>query len=134
MSNNSVYDGNRDFTSLDAWKRARDLKMFCYIKIIPRLPDFEKYGLASQIRRASVSTTANISEGYGRYHYKDGIRFYYISRGSIYELKDHLISCFELKFISQDLLEEGLRLVELAKRSLNGYISFVQRRILNKIP
>src|ERR1700722_15915940 len=87
------YNPQRDFTSLDAWKKARLVKIFFYKEIIPFLPIEEKYNLNQQIRRASVSGTANISVGYGRYHYQEGIQFYRVSRGSIYELKDHLISC-----------------------------------------
>ena len=55
-----------------------------------RLPDSEKYDLASQIRRAAVSLTNNIAEGHGRFHYPDQIRFILHSRGSLEELVDDL--------------------------------------------
>jgi len=93
------------------------------------LPVEEKYNLESQIRRASVSITANIAEGYGRYHYQEGIQFYRISRGSLFELKDHLISCFDFGYINKDLLEEGKELIETAKISLNGYINYIRNQI-----
>jgi len=93
------YNSQKDFTFLEAWKKARLLKLFFYKEVIPYLPSEEKHNLNIQIRKASVSGTANISEGYGRYHYQEGIQFYRISRGSIYELKDHLISCFDLIYI-----------------------------------
>src|SRR6187455_2185094 len=96
---NLKYDAQRDFTTLDAWKKARILKIFFYNEIIPTLPSEEKFNLCIQIRKASVSVTANISEGYGRYNYQEGIQFYRIARGSIYELKDHLTSCLDLSFI-----------------------------------
>jgi four helix bundle protein len=96
------------------------------------LPKEEKYNLDNQIRRAAISTTANISEGYGRYHYKEGIQFYRISRGSLYELKDHLISCYDLGYISNELNLEGEALIESAKRILNGYINFVRTKIQNE--
>lgn len=82
--------------------------------------------MKTQIRRASVSATANIAEGYGRFHYQKGIRFYRISRGSMYELKDHLISCFDLKYIDENTLKQGMLLIEGAKKILNGYIKFVK--------
>ncbi len=84
-----------------------------------------------QIRKAGVSATANISEGYGRFHYQEGIQFYRISRGSIYELKDHLITCFDLEYIDKNLYNEGLQLIETAKRILNGYIKFVKNQKQN---
>lgn len=124
----SSYNANKDFTSLKAWKKARKVKLFFYNKILPLLPEEEKDGLNFQIRKASVSFTANISEGYGRYHYQEGIQFYRISRGSIYELKDHLISCLDFKFINEEIYEEGIILIEDAKITFNGYTGYVKRR------
>ncbi|MEO5599542.1 MAG: four helix bundle protein [Cyclobacteriaceae bacterium] len=119
------YDSQRDFTTLDAWKKARLVKLFFYKEVIPNLPLEEKYNLNNQIRKASVSATANISEGYGRYHFQEGIQFYRISRGSLYELKDHLISCFDFGYITNEVYEKGIQLIEDAKVTLNGYIKFV---------
>jgi four helix bundle protein len=132
MENLLVYDPQRDFSTLEAWKKARIVKLFFYKEVIPQLPVEEKYNLTIQIRRASISITANISEGYGRYHYQDGIRFYRIARGSLYELKDHLTSCYDLGFIGKDILTKGISLIEEAKVTLNGYIKFVQAR-MNKV-
>ncbi len=94
--------------------------MFFYNKIITKLPREEKFNLDTQIRKAAFSITANISEGYGRYNYQEGIQFYRISRASLYELKDHLISCYDLESIDKGLIEEGKELIEEAKRTLNG--------------
>ena len=129
---NSGYDKERDFTSLIAWKNARDVKLFFYDTIIPKLPPTEKYNLADQIRRGSISITANISEGYGRYHYKESVQYYRISRGSLFELKDHLISCRDLKYIDEDLLRDGTRLLEKSKISLNGFINYVRTKTKTK--
>ena len=72
---NEFYDDNRDLTTLEAWKKCSEVKLFFYNKILSRLPAEEKFNLDIQIRKASISTTSNISEGYGRYHYKEGIQF-----------------------------------------------------------
>jgi four helix bundle protein len=127
------YNSQKDFTTLDAWKKARLVKLFFYKEVIPHLPIEEKFNLNQQIRKASVSGTANISEGYGRFHYQEGIQFYRISRGSFYELKDHLISCFDLDFIGKETFEKGISLIEDAKVTLNGFIKFVftQKEINN---
>lgn len=119
----------RDFTTLEAWQKCRIVKLFFYKKILPHLPEEEKFNLDNQIRRAAVSTTANISEGYGRYHYREGIQFYRISRGSIYELKDHLLSCYDFGYIENDLKDEGIDLIESAKVTLNGYIKYVMKKL-----
>lgn len=102
------YNENKDFTSLDAWKKARLVKLFFYNEVIPLLPAEEKYNLNIQIRKSGVSITANISEGYGRYNYREGIQFYRISRGSMYELKDHLISCYDFNYIIKKYWIKGL--------------------------
>jgi len=125
----SKYNELKDFPSLKAWQDCQKVKQFFYTKILEKLPVEEKYNLESQIRRASVSITANIAEGYGRYHYQEGIQFYRISRGSLFELKDHLISCFDFGYINKDLLEEGKELIETAKISLNGYINYIRNQI-----
>ena len=122
------YNDKRDFTTLDAWIKCRDVKIFFYKKILPLLPKEEKYNFDIQIRKASVSITANIAEGYGRYHYQEGIQFYRISRGSLYELKDHLISCYDFNYIDKGLKEEGEKLIESAKITLNDYINYVKSK------
>ena len=127
MSNTSLnYDALRDFTTLDAWKKVRQVKLFFYKEILPVLPDEEKFNLNFQIRKSCISGTANISEGYGRYHYQEGIQFYRIARGSVFELKDHLISCYDLNFIRNEAFDRGISLIEDAKITLNGYIRFVK--------
>jgi len=120
------YNAQKDFTTLEAWKKARLVKLFFYKEIVSNLPLEEKYNLNIQIRKAAVSATANISEGYGRFYYQEGIQFYRISRGSVYELKDHLISCFDLNYINKEVLEIGISLIEDAKVTLNGYIKYVK--------
>lgn len=80
----------RNFRELKVWQDARQLIKDIYL-ITQLLPDTEKYGLISQINRCSVSITANIAEGCGKYSNKDFVRFLQISLGSAYELESHLI-------------------------------------------
>ncbi len=119
------YSETKDFTSLEAWQRCRVVKLFFYQKIIPVLPKDENYNLGLQIRKAAISVTANIAEGYGRYHYQEGVQFYRIARSSLYELKDHLISCYDLNIITEQVHQEGIQLIEQAKIKLNGFIRYV---------
>lgn len=131
----SPYNSFKDFTTLDTWKNCRNTKLFFYGEIIPKLPEEERFNLNTQIRKAAISITANIAEGYGRFHYQEGIKFYRISRASLNELKDHLISSSDLKYISEELLLKGTSLIEDAKRTLNGYIRYVntQKKIYDEI-
>lgn len=123
-----VYNKNRDFISLICWEDARQVKLFFYKKVLPLLPKEEKFNLDIQIRKSSSSSTANIAEGYGRFHFQEGIQFYRISKGSMYESKDHLIGCFDIGYINGDIYKEGVDLIEKAKISISGYIKFVKKQ------
>ncbi len=121
-----IKENKQDFTSLDAWKKAHSLKLRIYKEVLPKLPVDEKYNLIDQIKRAAISSTANIAEGYGRYNYQESIQFYRISRGSLYELKDHLISCLDLEYISSELFKTIEEDIEEATKLINGYIRYIK--------
>lgn len=123
-----INENLRDFTSLDVWKKCRELKLILYKEVFPKLPNDEKYNLLDQIRRACTSTTSDIAEGYGRYHYQESIQFYRISRGSLYELKDHIISCFDLGYVKEELIQKIMIEIEEATKLLNGYIRYLEQR------
>ncbi len=111
----------KDFKDLEVWKAARDLRHEFY-NLAKTLPDVEKYGLASQIRRAATSVTANIAEGFGRYGYQENAQSCRQARGSLYEMRDHLTTCVDEGYVG---LAEGKRLDVMAQsvaRLLNGYL------------
>src|SRR6267143_5846263 len=89
----------RTFEDLDVYKKAREFRKRMYAAA-RKLPDFEKYELRRQIRRASVSLTNNIAEGHGRYHYLDEIKFQLQSRGSLAELIDDLNVCQDKDYLA----------------------------------
>ena len=88
----------RTFKDLEVYRAAREFHISMY-RVAKRLPDIEKFGLASQIRRASVSLTNNLAEGHGRFHFLDQIQFRLISRGSLEELIDDLNVCGDENYI-----------------------------------
>jgi len=116
----------KSFEDLECWKAARELGEFVFTKILPALPKEEKYRLADQMLRAARSITANIAEGYGRFHYLDSSRFLSNARGSAYELLDHLITAEAEKLIPTELLQDGRELVDRAVRLLNGYLKYLK--------
>lgn len=75
----------QEFTDLNSWKVSHDLVLSIY-KLTEKLPEKEKFGLISQIKRASVSITSNIAEGFGRQTYKEKVQFYYMAHGSLTEV------------------------------------------------
>src|SRR6056297_3395079 len=102
------------FSQLEAWKINHELILSIY-KTVTKFPEDEKYGLVSQMKRAVTSITANIAEGWGRYHYADKIKFYYQSRGSNCEIQNFLIASKDLNFIDQQDYDF------LKKQSFEGY-------------
>src|SRR5438874_12610438 len=92
------------FEDLEVYKSAREFRKKMY-GVTRRLPDFEKYDLGSQIRRAAVSLTNNIAEGHGRYHVADQVRFFLGSRGSLQELVDDLNVCADENYLEAEKIE-----------------------------
>ena len=95
-------------------------------RVAKRLPDIEKFGLASQTRRAAVSLTNNIAEGHGRFHYLDQIKFTLQSRRSLEELIDDLNACEDEQYLPVEeivsLKDEAWRLRQL----IDGYIRYLR--------
>jgi four helix bundle protein len=117
------------FEDLDAYKIARGFRKAMY-GVARRLPESEKFGLMSQVRRAAVSLTNNIAEGHGRFHYLDQIKFMLQARGSLEELLDDLNACEDEGYLPPGdisvLKEHGWRVHKV----LNGYVRFLRNRKL----
>jgi len=123
----------QSFTDLDCWKSCR-LVRNCFSGIIRKLPVEEKYALTDGMRRASRSITENIAEGYGRYHFQENIQFCRISRGSLFELKDQLITAFDEKYLDVGEVKQVNLLIDKALSLLNGYINYLSKAKNNKNP
>ncbi len=118
----------RTFEDLEAWKACRDLRLFVAKRVVPSLPKDERFRMADQLLRSSRSTTANVAEGYGRFHYRESAKFVRNSRGSCYEVLDHLIAGKDEALISDELEAEGRGLVENSVKLLNGYVRYLEKR------
>ncbi len=77
--------GFKSFEELDCWKVCREVRQYI-AQIVKKFPDNERYRLVNDMLRAARSTTHNIAEGFGRFHYQENIQFCRVSRGSLYEL------------------------------------------------
>ena len=94
----------QDFTDLRVWRAAHQLVLLTY-KNTKRFPKEELFALVSQMRRASVSVTSNIAEGFGRHTSKDKDHFYVMASGSLLELKNQYIIAKDLGYITADQLD-----------------------------
>jgi four helix bundle protein len=117
----------RTFEDLEVYKNARQFRKSMYA-VTRKLPDFERYELSSQLRRAAVSLTNNIAEEHGRYHFLDQIRFMLHSRGSLEELLDELNVCIDERYLPPEkidsLKQQGWRVRQL----IDGYVRYLQDR------
>ncbi len=114
------------FEDLDVYRAAREFRKAMY-DVTRRLPDLEKFELASQIRRAAVSLTNNIAEGHGRYHYLDQIKFMLQARGSLQELMDDLNICADEKYLSEAAVEALRQAGWNVSKLLGGYIRYLRK-------
>ncbi|MEA3500321.1 MAG: four helix bundle protein [Candidatus Marinimicrobia bacterium] len=88
---------------------------------------FARDTIGKQLVRAIDSVSANISEGFGRYHYKENKNFCYYSRGSLYESKTWIIKAFNRDLISKKSSDSLLRSLDKIGVKLNNYIKSIGR-------
>ena len=119
--------GYKSFEELEVYKAAREFRRKIY-KLIKGLPPEEKYNLAGQMRRASLSLTNNIAEGHGRFFYQENIQFCRISRGSLMELIDDLNVCIDEGYFPLAYMEELKAEGYTVNKMLNGYIAYLKKR------
>ena len=121
-------NSHQSFTELEVWKKARLLKNEIFT-IVRSFPSEEKYKLADQLIRSSRSVNANISEGHGRYTFKDQVHFCVQARGSLSETYNHLIDALDCSYISRDQLISYKSQIDEVEKLLNGYIAFLRKNI-----
>ena len=93
--------------------------------IVIALPTIAKDTMGKQLIRSADSISANIAEGFGRYHYKDNKNFCYYSRGSIIETKSWLRKALSRKLISEKEYSTLLQKLETIHLKLNIYIKYI---------
>ncbi len=119
----------RSFEQLKVWQLARAFRHRVY-HVSRSWPKQEMYGLTAQIRDAAVSVTANIAEGYGRYHYRENIQLCRVARGSMNEVLDHLYTASDEGDIDQKTFDELYAQGREVERVLNGYINYLKRQLM----
>jgi len=116
------------FEELEIWRRSVNLAI-CFYKITKSEALSKDYGLCDQIRRASVSVSNNIAEGFEYYSEKQFIKYLIISKGSLSELRSMLYILKELNLISDDDFDQlKMECIEIARMiaSLIKYLNKVK--------
>ena len=107
------------FEGLKVWQEARLLTKLVY-QFTLRLPDYEKYALGNQIRRAMISVTSNIAEGSARFSYKEKIHFLETAYGSLAEVYNQLVVGSDLDYFSFEEIESLKPAFEFVAKLIRG--------------
>jgi four helix bundle protein len=113
---------NKSYRDLKAWQKGMDLAVATY-GFTRNLPTDERYGLISQMQRASVSVPANIAEGQARKYRREFLRSLLTSRGSLAELETHLLLCERIGYCDDKTLGPVWQQAQETGRVLNGLIA-----------
>ncbi len=109
----------RPHQNLDVWKKAVEFTVEIY-QVTGEFPGDEKFGLTSQIRRASVSIAANIAESAGRKSTKDFLRFLSMAQGSASEVETELLIGYRLKYLNKSVFAELIGKLDDIGRMITG--------------
>lgn len=116
----------RSFTDLKAWQEAHALVLIIY-KITGDFPKEETFGLISQMRRAAVSISSNIAEGFSRQSYKEKLYFYSMAQGSITELQNQLLIAKDVRYLPKNEFEKVAQQTIKVNKIINGLIKATRK-------
>lgn len=114
----------KSFEDLECFKQCKTLRQKVS-KLVKTFPTTEQYRLTDQLLRCSRSTTNNIAEGYGRFHFKENAQFCRHARGSLFEMLDHFQIAFEESYIDKNELKELESETKNCIKILNGFIKYL---------
>ena len=118
----------KSFTGLVSWQKAHELVLAIY-ELVKQFPTEEKYALSAQIRRAAVSITSNIAEGFSRRSYADKKHFYTMSHGSLTEVQNQLLIARDTNMISSGDFKAIASLAIEVHKLLSGLIKKTEEKI-----
>ncbi len=113
------------FKELIVWQEAHKLVLMIY-EITKKFPKDEIFGLSSQIKRAAISITSNIAEGFIRSGKKEKMQFNLYSKGSLIEVENQIITAKDVGYISQDEFNKIDSQITRVHKLLNAYINGIK--------
>jgi four helix bundle protein len=118
--------GKKGFRELIVWQKSKDLAILIY-KITNTGPISKDYSLRDQIRRAAVSIASNIAEGDERDSDKESVRFFFIAKGSLAELRTQTEICFNIDYLSEEVYQKVEQQCEELAKMIGRLIKTRQR-------
>jgi len=111
----------KSFTDLNTWKEGHKLVLDIY-RITKNFPREEQFGLTIQLRRAGVSFTSNIAEGFSRNFYKEKLQFYSIALGSLTEIQNQLLVAKDIDYMTKEEFDKIAEQTIIVNKITNGLI------------
>lgn len=120
----------QSFTGLKAWQEGHKFVLSIYqeTKIFPKT---EIFGLTSQLRRAAVSVTSNLAEGFGRKSQKEKMQFYRIALASLIETQNQILIAKDVHYIQKDAFDGLAKQTVTVAKLINGLLRSIQSRTTN---
>ncbi len=118
------------FTDLYVWQHGHELVLKVYV-VTKNFPKDEQFGLTNQVRRAVISITSNIAEGFSRNSYKEKLQFYSIALGSLTEVQNQLLIAKDVGYLEADIFTDISDKAVICSKLLNGLIKTTKSFIHN---
>lgn len=113
---------------LPSYKTASQLASFIYV-IVKRWAFLDKKTVGTQLIRSADSIAANIAEGFGRFHKKDKIKFFYNARASAYESAHWIKTANERKLLTSQEYQQTIQLLRKLPKEINYLIKYTQNNL-----
>ena len=115
------------FMDLDTWKTGHQLVLQVY-KLIRTFPKDERYALSDQMKRAAISITSNIAEGFHRQTFKEKRQFYYMALGSLTELQNQMLIARDIGYVQNDVFLMIAELTLSVRKLTSGLIRSINNK------
>ena len=117
-----------NITDLIAWQEARKLCQEIYI-LTKKFPPEEKFIITKHLRESARGVMANLAEGFGRYFFRESLKFYGISRGCLEEVRSDLYLALDNNYINEEEFNYHLAQVNMVSALINGLIPSTNKRL-----
>lgn len=114
------------FEEIISWQKARELNIEIYAITNNSISFSKDFGLRDQIRRASISITSNIAEGFERQTTKEFIRFLYIAKASAGEVRSQIYVAFDINYITEQEFKDLKMKVKEVSKLISGLLKYLQ--------
>lgn len=115
------YGRIQSFTDLEVWRESHELVLMIY-KTVRKFPKEEVFGLIIQMKRAAISITSNIAEGFSRQSYREKLQFYSIAHGSLTELQNQLLIARDVNYLDSVDFNQLSSQTIIVHKLLNAFI------------